>query len=677
MNNGFAGVLHHRNQPLMDDSAVSSIGFSMTSYTSGSHGQSQIAFGLDRLGSAMDSSYSHGQRGCRRSSHAPAQDDGCRLVLGLGPTPDPNNSADQHPAGSDKSSAPVTLFGQSFSFTDPGVLSLGGVHQGHNAGARAIHQHTEIPTGHIISFGAVDEGSTSARRSSGGYMPSLVLAPHPNYSAADPDAANGLVVDHTDNISYDSSNVRDHSNGFRLSPEPSASLTEVSFGVSSDVVTAATATASNPGQQQQGHRRHPKKCRFKGCSKGARGSSGLCIAHGGGQRCQKPGCHKGAESRTAYCKAHGGGRRCAQLGCTKSAEGKTDHCIAHGGGRRCGHAGCPKAARGKSGRCIKHGGGKRCSVEGCIRSAEGRVGLCISHGGGRRCQFPDCRKGAQGSTLYCKAHGGGKRCVFEGCLRGAEGSTPLCKSHGAVRVRGRRRVPQERPRRHGVLRRARRRQALRRGRVRQERAREDGPVRQARRRQAVRRGRVREERAGEHRVLQGARRREALRLRRWRRRRRRVREVRARPERALRGARHAGGLAAEAALRRRRRRGFDRAGALPRHRHVGQQGEGALVVGGEHGVGRGRLAGGWEAGADPSPGAGSPLHEVLGAAAGEEQRGRGGRRPRGEGARRWPPVVAWRELPERRRRRQALRGGCRGALEAPFLYKFYTALFSS
>ncbi|CAN6238419.1 unnamed protein product [Urochloa humidicola] len=430
MNNGFAGVLHHRNQPLMDDSAVSSIGFSMTSYTSGSHGQSQIAFGLDRLGSAMDSSYSHGQRGCRRSSHAPAQDDGCRLVLGLGPTPDPNNSADQHPAGSDKSSAPVTLFGQSFSFTDPGVLSLGGVHQGHNAGARAIHQHTEIPTGHIISFGAVDEGSTSARRSSGGYMPSLVLAPHPNYSAADPDAANGLVVDHTDNISYDSSNVRDHSNGFRLSPEPSASLTEVSFGVSSDVVTAATATASNPGQQQQGHRRHPKKCRFKGCSKGARGASGLCIAHGGGQRCQKPGCHKGAESRTAYCKAHGGGRRCAQLGCTKSAEGKTDHCIAHGGGRRCGHAGCPKAARGKSGRCIKHGGGKRCSVEGCIRSAEGRVGLCISHGGGRRCQFPDCRKGAQGSTLYCKAHGGGKRCVFEGCLRGAEGSTPLCKSHG-------------------------------------------------------------------------------------------------------------------------------------------------------------------------------------------------------------------------------------------------------
>ncbi|CAN6232184.1 unnamed protein product [Urochloa humidicola] len=422
MNNGFAGILPRRNQPLMDDSAIS-IAFSMTTYTSGSHGQSQITFGLERLGSAMDNSYNNGQRSSRRLSHAPAQDDGCRLVLGLGPTPDANNSADQHPAGADKSRAPVTLFGQSFSFTDPGVLSLGGIRQVHSAGA--IHQHTEIPTGHIISFGAVDEGSTSARRSSGGYIPSLVLAPRPNYAAAE-DAAQGLV-DHTqtDN-SYDDSSVRDHS-GFRLSPEPSVSLTEASFGLSSDVMTAS---ASNPGQHQQGHRRHPKKCRFKGCSKGARGASGLCIAHGGGQRCQKPGCHKGAESRTAYCKAHGGGRRCAQLGCTKSAEGKTDHCIAHGGGRRCGFAGCPKAARGKSGRCIKHGGGKRCSVEGCIRSAEGRVGLCISHGGGRRCQFPDCRKGAQGSTLYCKAHGGGKRCVFEGCARGAEGSTPLCKAHG-------------------------------------------------------------------------------------------------------------------------------------------------------------------------------------------------------------------------------------------------------
>ncbi|XP_062222972.1 uncharacterized protein LOC133921901 [Phragmites australis] len=396
-------MVHRGNQPLMDNSAVL-MGLSVPTYTAGSHGQSQITFGLDHLGSAVDNSCSHGQRGSRRSSHTPAQDDGCRLVLGLGPTPEVH-SADHQPAGADKSRAPVTLFGRSFSFTDPGMLSLG-THQKNNAGT--------MLAGNTISFSTVDEGSTSARRSSGGYMPSLLFAPRPSFSFAEEPQD---LLDHTDNTN--DSTVRDQ-HRLRLSPEPS----EASFGVSSDVVTVA----SNPGQQAQ--RRHPKKCRFKGCSKGARGASGLCIAHGGGQRCQKPGCHKGAESRTAYCKAHGGGRRCLQLGCTKSAEGKTDHCIAHGGGRRCGYAGCPKAARGKSGRCIKHGGGKRCSVEGCIRSAEGRVGMCISHGGGRRCQYPDCRKGAQGSTLYCKAHGGGKRCVFEGCAKGAEGSTPLCKAHG-------------------------------------------------------------------------------------------------------------------------------------------------------------------------------------------------------------------------------------------------------
>ncbi|KAL0908083.1 hypothetical protein M5K25_022553 [Dendrobium thyrsiflorum] len=173
-----------------------------------------------------------------------------------------------------------------------------------------------------------------------------------------------------------------------------------------------------------------KNCQFQGCAKGARGASGLCIAHGGGRRCQKFGCHKGAEGKTVYCKAHGGGRRCQYLGCTKSAEGRTDYCIAHGGGRRCKNEDCTRAARGKSGLCIRHGGGKRCQRENCTKSAEGFSGLCISHGGGRRCQFPSCTKGAQGSTMFCKAHGGGKRCTILGCTKGAEGSTPFCKGHG-------------------------------------------------------------------------------------------------------------------------------------------------------------------------------------------------------------------------------------------------------
>ncbi|KAG8044880.1 hypothetical protein GUJ93_ZPchr0008g12228 [Zizania palustris] len=199
-----------------------------------------------------------------------------------------------------------------------------------------------------------------------------------------------------------------------------------SFVTSVKSLVACTYGSTNPQLRNS----NTKNCQFPGCVKGARGASGLCIAHGGGRRCQKPGCQKGAEGRTIYCKAHGGGRRCQVLGCTKSAEGRTDHCIAHGGGRRCSHEGCSRAARGKSGLCIKHGGGKRCQMENCVRSAEGHSGFCISHGGGRRCQFPECAKGAQGSTKFCKAHGGGKRCTFLGCTKGAEGSTLFCKGHG-------------------------------------------------------------------------------------------------------------------------------------------------------------------------------------------------------------------------------------------------------
>ncbi|KAK1324620.1 hypothetical protein QJS10_CPA01g02226 [Acorus calamus] len=209
-------------------------------------------------------------------------------------------------------------------------------------------------------------------------------------------------------------------------PDPVLSFPDISSTIVSTPKSSVTCT-SGPT-----HQRHvnSKTCQFQGCGKGARGASGLCIAHGGGRRCQKEGCHKGAEGRTVYCKAHGGGRRCEHLGCTKSAEGRTDFCIAHGGGRRCSHEGCTRAARGKSGLCIRHGGGKRCQRENCTKSAEGFSGLCISHGGGRRCQYPACTKGAQGSTMFCKAHGGGKRCTIPGCNKGAEGSTPYCKGHG-------------------------------------------------------------------------------------------------------------------------------------------------------------------------------------------------------------------------------------------------------
>ncbi|KAE9446932.1 hypothetical protein C3L33_21162, partial [Rhododendron williamsianum] len=339
-----------------------------------------------------------------------APDDGCGLVLGLGPTPSTYSS------GKCKSLVPIVHQGL-FSESDS-TLKLG-LFGGNEEVSATIEYSVSTRTnpnpphlrnhvskdGNRLGIPIVDEGSSSAKKS-GGYMPSLLLAPR---------------IDPTKNL-FQAQELLEPRTKYNFSPsqlscEPSA-ITEYSIstfsGVSSDRRTS-----------------NPKKCKFEGCSKVARGATGLCIGHGGGQRCQKPGCNKGAESRTAYCKAHGGGKRCQRLGCTKSAEGRTEFCIAHGGGRRCGHKdGCTKAARGKSGLCVRHGGGKRCKVEDCTRSAEGQIGLCISHGGGRRCHFSGCTKGAQGSTVYCKAHGGGKRCVFAGCTKGAEGSTPLCKGHG-------------------------------------------------------------------------------------------------------------------------------------------------------------------------------------------------------------------------------------------------------
>uniref|UniRef100_A0A0D9YQ37 WRKY19-like zinc finger domain-containing protein n=1 Tax=Oryza glumipatula TaxID=40148 RepID=A0A0D9YQ37_9ORYZ len=248
----------------------------------------------------------------------------------------------------------------------------------------------------------VDEGSTSARRPSGCQVLSFL-----NKTAKMSEFSPREVFPGSSNQSQ--------------GPAPMPTLLQLPKSP-----VACTSSLSRPQQRSSS----TKNCTYPGCMKGARGSSGRCIAHGGGRRCQKDGCDKGAEGKTIFCKAHGGGRRCEHLGCTKSAEGRTDFCIAHGGGRRCSHEGCKRAARGKSGRCIKHGGGKRCQHAGCTKSAEGRSGLCIAHGGGRRCQQDGCGKGAQGSTNFCKAHGGGKRCTHPDCKKGAEGSTAFCKGHG-------------------------------------------------------------------------------------------------------------------------------------------------------------------------------------------------------------------------------------------------------
>ncbi|GAV74943.1 hypothetical protein CFOL_v3_18423 [Cephalotus follicularis] len=348
-------------------------------------------------------------------------DDACRLVLGLGPTLSAYCD-NYYNAEVSKDKGSAAIIPKRLSCEGDSLLKLGLSGGFKEAMYNYDCSHSTVtdivmPRLNQVStddnrlpIPVIDEGSTSAKRF-GGYMPSLLLAPRMD------DVKISLQ---TQELLEFGTKSQFHQS--QMSPEPSAT-TDFSKGTVSEQATTETFSDHRISSS--------KKCKFIGCSKGARGASGLCIGHGGGQRCQKHGCNKGAESRTAYCKSHGGGKRCQYLGCTKSAEGKTDFCIAHGGGRRCKFpGGCSKAARGKSGLCIRHGGGKRCTVEGCSRSAEGQAGLCISHGGGRRCQFDGCSKGAQGSTMFCKAHGGGKRCIFAGCTKGAEGSTPLCKGHG-------------------------------------------------------------------------------------------------------------------------------------------------------------------------------------------------------------------------------------------------------
>ncbi|KAJ9706070.1 hypothetical protein PVL29_001573 [Vitis rotundifolia] len=283
--------------------------------------------------------------------------------------------------------------------TGPAESDITSVH----ASSTLLHNAIDMPLG-VARAAHLDEGSTSSPWKPGTSLSSSLHAP---------------LIKKTSLFS----------NQIPQRMDPTSPVPDLSSSIITTPKSSVTCT-SGITQQQPQRSTNSKTCQFKGCGKGARGASGLCIAHGGGRRCQKTGCHKGAEGRTVYCKAHGGGRRCEFLGCTKSAEGRTDYCIAHGGGRRCSHEGCTRAARGKSGLCIRHGGGKRCQKENCTKSAEGLSGLCISHGGGRRCQFPACTKGAQGSTMYCKAHGGGKRCTVPGCTKGAEGSTPFCKGHG-------------------------------------------------------------------------------------------------------------------------------------------------------------------------------------------------------------------------------------------------------
>ncbi|CAD6344148.1 unnamed protein product [Miscanthus lutarioriparius] len=143
----------------------------------------------------------------------------------------------------------------------------------------------------MSSVPTVDEGSTSARHSSGGMVTSFLNRAGISLSQAFP---------------FNSNQVQ--------GPAPSAPTVLL--------LPKSSAASSSGFVRSQQRNSSTKICSQPGCAKGARGSSGRCIAHGGGRRCQKEGCNKGAEGMTIFYKAHGGGKRCEHLGFMKGAKGQ-------------------------------------------------------------------------------------------------------------------------------------------------------------------------------------------------------------------------------------------------------------------------------------------------------------------------------------------------------------------
>ncbi|CAH8321239.1 unnamed protein product [Eruca vesicaria subsp. sativa] len=316
-------------------------------------------------------------------------DDGCRLVLGLGPT-----SASYYFSNKGYGSGFTQERGGSALQLGLPALSidtLGGPDC-------SLSTYTEINTSRQR---VVDEGSTSAKRS-GGYMPSLL---------------------------YDHSQV-----SLESSPHTTFSVQQRTYNPKKCNFMGCVKVSRGGSGLCISHG-GGQRCQKPSCNKGAEGKTPFCKTHGGGKRCEHLGCTKSAERKTDYCISHGGGRRCEFTeGCDKAARGKSGLCIKHGGGKRCIIESCTRSAEGTAGLCISHGGGKRCQfASGCDKGAQGSTNYCKAHGGGKRCIFTGCSKGAEGSTPLCKGHGGGKRCLFDGggiCSKSVHGGTSFCVAHG-------------------------------------------------------------------------------------------------------------------------------------------------------------------------------------------------------------------------------------------------------
>ncbi|RLN54852.1 hypothetical protein BBJ29_002473 [Phytophthora kernoviae] len=95
-------------------------------------------------------------------------------------------------------------------------------------------------------------------------------------------------------------------------------------------------------------------------------------------------------------------RPCTAPGCTKGARGKSGLCQKHGGGKRCAMLNCPKGAQGSSSLCLFHGGGYRCTADGCTTGARGTSGLCAKHGGYKKGKTSSSKRGPDTNASVAK-----------------------------------------------------------------------------------------------------------------------------------------------------------------------------------------------------------------------------------------------------------------------------------
>ncbi|CAA6665136.1 unnamed protein product [Spirodela intermedia] len=364
--------------------------------------------------------FGYGAAAPTMSEDLSVEEDRCRLVLGLGPPPSSYLRNGFSLGGGTMKVKEGGAAAQSRSlnseFADSGMLRLGllsgsGRHSDlSTAAGESLHNPTHAGGGAVL-----DECSTSAKRNSGGYMPSLLLAPN----SEPPGREAGLIV--TEN--YSDSTV--HS-----SPEISAT-TDSSLGIAGEAPSAAM-TAAQRSQLHHHNHHHPKKCSVKECSKGRGELPGCASPTAAGRGARSPGATRvpRAGRPTARPTAAGGGAR--SWGAPRARRGRRTTASPTAAGGAAGTRAAPRrrgAGRGSvsSTAAGRGGAGEHRLLQAARRREEVHVrGL---HEGGRG-QHPALQEPRGGSAASTKAAACARRASTAGpttAWRTAAGSAARCR----------------------------------------------------------------------------------------------------------------------------------------------------------------------------------------------------------------------------------------------------------